>query len=407
MAQFHPDITNIRLSPIVAISEQVRQRAPEFQKATGRQFILFQRGELDFPTPAYIVDAAKRALDAGHTKYPKSGGEDPLKDAIVGKLRAYNRVEGLKRENIVCTYGGQEALELSFKLFHGSKGAGFAPCWSCVLENFVPYANIDFIEVPLTQDFRVDYGSLEQVIKQVKFFYLNTPQNPTGKLFTEEEVRQIVGICRNHGVFVISDEAYEQIVYDGRKHFSPLSLDADNVIGCYTFSKTYAMTGWRLGYLATRNPAIPRLISLGDYTQTAGVVTFLQYAGKEALENRAEEEKFITWTMAEYARRRDALFSGLRDIPGIQVEKPEGAFYLFPNFTPLIPSHLKGEVRNRYIWQMLMDRGVATVYGSCFGKHFGDNLRFSFSTTPLDKIEEGLARIREAFSNNRPPHMKE
>ena len=235
---FHSDITNIRLSPIVAISEQVRQRAPEFQRATGKQFILFQRGELDFPTPQYIVEAAKRALDAGHTKYPKSGGEDSLKDAIVGKLRSYNRVEGLKRENVVCTYGGQEALELSFKLFHGSKGAGFAPCWSCVLENFVPFSNIDFIEVPLSEGFRVDLAKLEQVVRQVKFFYLNTPHNPTGKLFTEEDVRAIVEICRRHGVFVISDEAYERIVYDGRRHFSPLSIDADNVIGCYTFSKT-------------------------------------------------------------------------------------------------------------------------------------------------------------------------
>jgi len=395
---FHPDITNIRLSPIVAISEQVRQRAPEFQKATGKQFILFQRGELDFPTPQYIVEAAKRALDAGHTKYPKSGGEDSLKDAIVGKLRSYNHAEDLKRENVVCTYGGQEALELSFKLFHGSKGAGFAPCWSCVLENFVPYSNIDFIEVPLSGDFRVDLAKLEQVVRQVKFFYLNTPHNPTGKLFTEEEVRAIVEICRKHDVFVISDEAYERIVYDGRRHFSPLSIDSDNVIGCYTFSKTYAMTGWRLGYLATRNPHIPRLISLGDYTQTAGVVTFLQYAGKEALENSAEEEKFLAWTMAEYAARRDALYSGLKQIPGIAVEKPEGAFYMFPNFTKRIPAHLTGEERNHHMWQLLMDRGVATVFGSCFGKHFGDNLRFSFSTTPIAKIQEGLGRMREIFS---------
>jgi aspartate aminotransferase len=243
MTQFHPDISNIRLSPIVAISEQVRQRAPEFQTRTGKRFILFQRGELDFPTPKYIVDAAKRALDAGQTKYPKSGGEDPLKDAIVAKLQAYNGVEGLTRENIVCTYGGQEALELSFKLFHGSKGAGFAPCWSCVLENFVPYAGIDFVEIPLTGDFRVDYGAVERVVREVKFFYLNTPQNPTGKLFTREEVSTIVEICRRHGVVVISDEAYERIVYDGRTHFSPLSLEADNVIGCYTLSKTYAMTG--------------------------------------------------------------------------------------------------------------------------------------------------------------------
>jgi aspartate aminotransferase len=398
MTPFHTDMTSIRLSPIVAISEQVRQRAPEFQKSTGKEFILFQRGELDFSTPRYIVEAAKKALDAGHTKYPKSGGEAPLKQAIVQKLASYNKVRDLDPKNIVCTYGGQEALELSFRLFSGMKGAGFAPCWSCVLENFVPYANIDFTEVPLARDFSINYDELERVLKNVSFFYFNTPQNPTGKLFSEEETRAVVEMCKKHGVFVISDEAYERILFDGRTHVSPLAVGTDNVIACYTFSKTYAMTGWRLGYLATRHPDIPRLITLGDYTQTAGVVTFLQHAGAEALTNEAEGEKFIAAATGEYAKRREALYQGLKTIPGIEVEKPQGAFYLFPNFSRHIPSSLTGEARNLFVWQRLMEKGVATVYGSCFGKHFGDNLRLSFSTTDLGRIDEGLVRIREAFS---------
>jgi aspartate/methionine/tyrosine aminotransferase len=398
MSSFHTDMTSIRLSPIVAISEQVRQRAPEFQKATGKEFILFQRGELDFPTPRYIVEAAKKALDAGHTKYPKSGGEAPLKQAILKKLASYNGAQGLEPKNIVCTYGGQEALELSFKLFSGTRGAGFAPCWSCVLENFVPFANIDFIEVPLAKDFSVNYRELEKVLKQVTFFYFNTPQNPTGKLFSEEETRTVVEMCKKYNVFVISDEAYERIVFDGRKHYSPLAVGTDNVIACYTFSKTYAMTGWRLGYIATRHPEIPNLISLGDYTQTAGVVTFLQYAAAEALDNEPEGERFVASATQEYVKRREALYTGLKGIAGIQVEKPQGAFYLFPNFTQLIPPDLTGEARNLFAWQRLMDKGVATVYGSCFGSHFTDNLRFSFSTTGVDKIQEGLSRIREAFS---------
>ncbi len=398
MKAFHSDMTSIRLSPIVAISEQVRQRAPEFHKDTGKEFILFQRGELDVSTPRYIVEAAKQALDQGHTKYPKSGGEAPLKDAILRKLAAYNKVKDLGPANVVCTYGGQEALELSFRLFTGMRGAGFAPCWSCVLENFAPHANIDFIEVPLKADFSIDFAELEKVVKQVSFFYFNTPQNPTGKLFSEEETRAVVELCKKHGVFVISDEAYERILFDGRTHVSPLAVGTDNVIACYTFSKTYAMTGWRLGYLATRHPDIPKIITLGDYTQTAGVVTFLQYAGAEALNNEGEGEKFIRAMTEEYSRRREALYQGLKAIPGIDLHKPEGAFYLFPSFTRRIPRSLTGEARNLFIWQRLMDKGVATVYGSCFGKHFGDSLRFSFSTTNLAKITEGVERIREAFS---------
>jgi len=394
---FNQDLANIRMSPIVSISEEVRRRAPQFQHETGKQFVLFQRGEIDFATPQYIVEAAKRALDAGLTKYPKSGGEDPLKDAILMKLREFNKAGGLTRDNIVCTYGGQEALELSFKLFAGKRGAGFAPCWSCVLENFVPFANIDFVEVPLGKDFSIDFGKLEEIIKQVSFFYLNTPQNPTGKLFTEDEVRRIAGLCDRYGVYLISDEAYERITYDGQTHFSPLSLPMENMIACYTFSKTYSMTGWRLGYLVTRNTAIAKLVTLGDYTQTAGVVTFLQHAGKEAIENRTEESKFLKEMIAEFQIRRDVLYSGLKGIPGIEVEKPAGAFYLFPNFTKLIPSNLAGHERHRNIWNRLMAKGVATVYGSCFGQHFGDNVRFSFSTTPVEKIKEGVDRMKEVL----------
>ena len=395
--RFSDALTNIRMSPIVSISEEVRKRSPQFTESTGKKFVLFQRGEIDFPTPAYVVDAAKRALDKGLTKYPKSGGEDGFKDAIVAKLHDFNHAEGLTRDNIVVTYGGQEALELSFKLFAGRKGAGFAPTWSCALENFVPFAGIDFIEVPLRADFSVDMALLEKVVPEIAFFYLNTPQNPTGKLFTEEEVRTIVDLCARHGVYVISDEAYERIVYDGRKHFSPLSLPHDNIIGAYTLSKTYAMTGWRLGYLATRSKRIIELIRLGNYTQTAGVVTFLQQAGREALENRAEQDKAVAAMVAEFQGRRDALYDGLRSIKGVRVDKPHGAFYFFPDFSDLIPAGLEPRERSMYVYNKLMDRGVATVYGACFGKHFASNIRFSFSMTPAAEIKEGICRIKEVF----------
>jgi len=396
-ARFDEALTAIRMSPIVSISEQVRKRSLQFTKETGKQFLLFQRGEIDFPTPRYIIEAAKRALDGGYTKYPKSGGEDGLKDAILAKLQSYNRVQGLTRENIVCTYGGQEALQLSFRLFAGKRGAGFAPCWSCVLENFVPYSGVDFVEVPLGKDFSVDFNRLEDVLREVRFFYLNSPQNPTGKVFTEEEIRTIAGLCSRHGVMLISDEAYERILYDGNKHFSPLSLPMDNIIGAFTFSKTYAMTGWRLGYLATRDTTIVNLVKLGDYTQTAGVVTFLQHAGREALENRDEEAKALGQMVQEYQRRRDVLYDGLKEIEGIEVARPEGAFYLFPNFTPMIPAGMNIPQRNLYIYEKLMANGIATVYGSCFGKHFGDNLRFSFSTTPVEAIRDGIARMRRVL----------
>jgi len=385
------------MSPIVMISEEVRIKGVEFKEKTGKSIIPFQRGEIDFATPEYIRNAAKKAIDGGFTKYPKSGGEKRFKEAVINKLKRYNKVEGLDEDNVVATYGGQEALELTFQLFHGKKVAGFAPAWSCVLENFVPYADVDFIEVPLEKDFSVDFDRLEEVLKEVALFYLNTPQNPTGKLFSKDEVTKIAQLCLKHDVFLLSDEAYERIVFDGKSHFSPLSLEYDNIISAFTLSKTYSMTGWRLGYLVTRNKEIARLMRLGNYTQTAGVTTFLQYAAAEALDNAEEDEKAVGAMVAEFSKRRDALYEGFKQIPGINFDKPDGAFYLFPNFSEHIPAGLTGVERNTYIYKKLLEEGVAAVYGSCFGSHFVDNVRFSFSGVTIEQINEGVERMKKIF----------
>lgn len=393
--KFSENLLNVRMSPIVSISEEVRKIAPEFKAKTGKNFVLFQRGEIDFPTPNYIVAAAKRALDNGFTKYPKSGGEDIFKEAIINKLQYYNNANGFDKDNIVCTYGGQESLELSFKLFEGKKGVGFAPCWSCVLENFVPYCGTDFHQVPLNEDFSIDYDRLDKALEGASFFYLNTPQNPTGKLFTKEEVTSIVELCIKHDAFLISDEAYETVVFDSEKHFSPTSLEYENIISTFTLSKTYSMTGWRLGYLVTRNKQIPKLLKLGNYTQTAGVTTFLQYAAAEALNNKEESQKAINAMVTEYEKRRNIFYEGLSDINGLSVTKPKGGFYFFPDFSNFIPKNISGKERKLYIYKLLINEGVASVYGSCFGNYFDGCIRFSFSTTPVENILEGVDRIKK------------
>lgn len=395
---FSQALENVRMSPIVTISEEVRKRSKEFKERTGKDFLLFQRGEVDFATPQYIKDAATKGLELGLTKYPKSGGETFFKEAVVKKLEYYNNVKGLTPDNVIATYGGQEGLELTFKLFEGKKGAGFAPCWSCVLENFVPYCNIDFMEVPLEPDFSVNYNKLEEMMKRISFFYLNNPQNPSGKLFTEEEIVKIAGLCEKYGVFLITDESYESIVYDGDKVFSALSLPYKNIISVYTLSKTYSMTGWRIGYIATRNEAIPRLMLLGNYTQTAGVTTFIQYAAAEALNNRAESEKAISGMVSEYKLRRDALYEILKSIPGLNVYMPHAGFYFFPDFSGLIPTGLSEEEQKLYAYQKMMDAGIATVYGACFGHHFNNNVRFSYSATNLSVIKEAGERLSILFN---------
>ncbi len=391
---FNPAMEDIRMSPIVSISEEARTRAKEFEKS-GKPFVFFQRGEIDFPTPSFVVEAAKRGLDLGLTKYPKSGGEDFFKEAVAKRLRLDHEAEGIEPGHIIATYGGQEGLELSFKLF--KSGAGFSPTWSCALENFVPFAQLDFVEVPLNRDFSVDFDRVESAVRGREFFYLNNPQNPTGKVFTESELARIVDICTKHGVFVISDEAYEKILYDGKRHYSLVRVPQENIISVFTLSKTFAMTGWRSGYVVTRHPKVAKLLRLGNYTQTAGVTTFLQYAAAEAMNNVEESRLAVATMVAEFERRRDALYEGMKDLPGVRVDKPTGAFYMFPDFSEFIPRDLKGTERHHYVYETLMEHGIASVYGSCFGKHFGDNVRLSFSATPVPVIHDAVERFRRVF----------
>jgi aspartate aminotransferase len=396
---YNQAMQKVRLSPIVGISEEVRRLAPAFQKETGQQFVLFQRGEIDRPTPTYIVEALTRALAEGRTHYPKSGGEDILKDAILEKLRDWNGVDGIGREHVVVTCGGQEALELAFMLFRGQRGAGFAPLWSCVLENFIPYTDVQFTEVPLSEGFSLDIAALEGALKQSTFFYLNTPHNPTGKVFTEVEVRTVVDLCRHYGVTVIADEAYESILYETASHFSPTAIAQAKLMGAFTFSKTFAMTGWRIGYLVCRDAAVANLIRLGNYSQTAGIPTFIQYAAAEALTNRPAAHEALKAMRQECQRRRETMAAGLSTLPGVAVTLPQGGFYFFPNFSKLIPRDLNEAERSRYVFEKLMRHGVATVYGSCFGAHFRENLRFSFSYAPVPAITEWIARVARALAS--------
>ena len=385
---------NISLSPIVAISEEVNKKSAE----TGKDFILFQRGEIGFATPQYIIDAAIAALNQGMTKYPISGGHIKLKNAIIQKLSKFNNIHNLQPENIIVTHGGQEGLQLAFKLFEGQKAVGFAPVWSCVLENFVPYARTDFKQIPLESDFSINYNLLEDEIKDAAFLYLNTPHNPTGKIFSKEEIEKIVDICRKHNTFILSDEAYERITFDGKMHFSPMQLDYENIISVYTFSKTYAMTGWRLGYLVSRNKKLTNIIKLGDYTQTAGVPTYTQFAGAEAITNFDKEKESVDSFMQEFKLRRNALYEGLNSIEGVKLpSKPEGAFYIFPDFSEFVPKNISPSESKLFVFNKLMDAGVATVYGSCFGHYFQNNLRLSYSTTNLNQIDEGISRIKKAL----------
>lgn len=385
---FYSPLHNIEISPIVRIAEKARTLEHEYEASTGQKFIHLERGELNLATPTALVEEIKSALDAGKTKYPKSGGELPFREKIAEKLRTKNNIPDVKKEEIIVTMGGQEALNMAFNLFNQKVGAGFAPIWSVAVENFVTYSAIQFLEIPLNEDFSINWDTFEETIKRVAFFYLNNPQNPSGKVFTADEQRRIAEICAKYKVFIISDEAYEDIIYDGRKHVSLASVtDYPEIISAYTFSKSFAATGIRVGYAYSKNPVVTKLFNGMQYSHTAGVPTFLQYGLMHF------NDIDLSPMLNEFQARRDLFYNGLMEVPGVKVIKPEGAFYLYPDISEGMKKHQED------VLDFLMKNGLCVVPGWGFTKHghFLTNVRISFSAITKEEVRLAVDRFKQIF----------
>lgn len=389
----HSSFANVAMSKIVQVSEQARVLAPAFEAQSGLPFIYFQRGEVGYPVPAFIGDALQEAVQKGFTKYPKSGGEGFYKQAVLKDL-AQRGITGIGQENLVATAGGQEGLQLIFSLFRGKACAGFTPCWSCMFDNIFPYTETKFIPIPLRAEigWAIDFAQVEKVLPLVDTFYFNSPHNPTGRVFARADIERLCGLCAKYGVLLICDEAYKDLAYTG-EHYTPLSDDKNqNVIVVNTFSKSMAATGFRVGYTATRRADLIDYMTRGEYTQTAGVPTPIQYAFAKALEHPT----LPTWRndyRTEMKARANALAENLDR--RLNAHLPEGAFYCFINLSPpglneagLLASEAK-------MVERLMSKGIAVVPGSAFGKTFAGYARLSFSTLAANVIRDGAARFNK------------
>ena len=393
---------NIGLSPIVEISERAKELTPEFERRTGRSFVYFQRGEVDFDPPPGLTQAIARAatepaLVKRTSCYPKSGGEADCKDALIGHY-ARRGVTGLGRESVVITYGGQEGLELVFGMFRNGTALAFGPIWSCIIENIAPYANVKVLLSPFRHEdgqLKVDFADLESKLAAgVSFLYLNNPSNPTGKVFSREELGEIERLCRKHKTFILADEAYKDIVFDGKKHVSMLEFDGDHIIVSGTGSKTYAATGYRFGWLLSRNREITaRFATRGNYSQTAGVVTLMQYAFAQVL-NDDKTEQWIAQNAARYQRRRDIIFTGLSPLFGGRLYKPEGAFYFMPDINSFLPEGLAE--KDKFFLDKCLENGFAVVPGSAFGgRDYEGQVRLSYSTVGSGQLKSVVERFAE------------
>ncbi len=355
-------------------------------QAKGASIIQLDVGEPDFSTPGNVSDAAKAALDSGFTHYTPSAGLPELRDAVAGKLRLENRLDCV-RENVIITPGSKQALfyAVMATVDEGDEVIIPTPAWPSYME-MVTVAGGRVREVPCRPGFGLDLEALKAAVSgRTKLIILNSPNNPTGCVCPDEELRAVAEIAGESKVRVISDEIYEKILYEGSyRSLGTYPGMADLAITINGFSKTYAMTGWRIGYAAGPKELISAMNKLQQHSASCPS-SFAQKGALEAL----KPETPVAPMVAEFRRRRDYLCSELAKMSAFRVAPPKGAFYLFPDISGT------GMPSSRLVELLLEKAGVSTTPGEPFGG-FASNLRISYANS-MANLEAAVGRIRRAL----------
>jgi aspartate aminotransferase len=362
----------------------IRNRVMEL-RAQGASVYQFEGGEPFRPTPDYIKDAMVAALKDNKTRYAPSSGIPELRQAIADKLRTRNNIPA-NVENVVVLNGGMQGLFGAFQsvVNPDDEVLVFSPFWTPI-KDLVAHCRGRIVLVP-TAEARAD-GFATTLARyastKTRAIYFNTPTNPSGVVFTRSEAEEVARFATDRDLIVIADEAYEDIVYDS-EHFSIASLDGmfERTITTFTLSKSYAMTGWRIGYAAATEPWMTGLRKALLYSSN-GVSTPTQWAALAAF---TTDSDFLGTSRAAYRERRDLLVGGLNEL-GLTCDPPAGAFYAFPDVTRI-------SADSREAAEVLLNRAqVATVPGVVFGPHGEGHVRFSFSTS-IEAIQGGLESLR-------------
>jgi aspartate aminotransferase len=383
-------VSHIKPAPTLQISAKINEL-----KAKGVDLVGFGAGEPDFDTPDFVKEACIRALKDGKTKYTPSAGILELREALSEKLQRENSVHYSPSE-IVVTAGAKMALYLIFMtvLEEGDEVLLPSPYWVTYPEQIMLCGGIPVV-VPLKEEkgFVLSVDDIKpHVSKRTKMLVLNSPCNPTGAVVPEEELRRVVEFCIENNILIISDECYEAFLYDGKRFVSPASFSKEAREITFTvnaFSKTYSMTGWRVGYVAS--PAKYAKVMADINSQTiSNATSFAQYGALEALKNSKAKE-FVKEMKETFERRRNLAYQLLLEIPNISLVKPEGAFYIFPNLSAY-SGKLDSDIK---LVEYLIEKGrVACVPGSAFGAE--GYVRLSYCVSE-DTIREGIRRIKQAL----------
>jgi aspartate aminotransferase len=386
-------------SPTLAITAKANAL-----KAEGKDIIGFGAGEPDFDTPANIKAAAVAALDAGQTKYTPSSGTVALKNAIIAKLQRDNDVTYAPRE-VIVSCGAKHSLYnvMQAMLNPGDEVIIPVPYWVSYPEQVKLAGGVPvFVHTDEHAGFLATAAQIEaKITSQTKLVVINSPSNPTGAVYTPQTLREISDLCIGRGLYLLSDEIYEKILYTGNTFVSPASFGPEAkrmTITVNGFSKAYSMTGWRLGYAAADGDIVAAMSKIQDQS-TSNPTSFAQAGGVEAL--NGPQDAVETMRLA-FAERRDVIVSALNNISGLHCLQPGGAFYVFPNVSEFYgknwipegdsPRTIGGS--DDLADYLLRQSGVAVVPGSGFGADA--NIRLSYATS-LPNIQKGVARIKDAL----------
>ncbi len=387
-------VGRIKPSPTLAITGKAKA-----MKAQGIDVVGFGAGEPDFDTPAHIKEAAKQALDAGYTKYTPVPGSPELKDAIIAKLSRDNGLE-YKRENIIVSLGAKHSIYNVAQAFlnRGDEVIIPAPYWVSY-PDIALLADAKPVIVQTTQKngFRMTAAQLDRAITpKTKLVVLNSPSNPTGSAYSKDDLAKLAKVIVKRNVTVLSDEIYEKLVYDGFEFASIASLGEEirkRTILVNGLSKAFSMTGWRIGYVAADKDLVAAMNNIQSQS-TSNPVSFCDKASVVALNS---PQDFMKEWVAEFDRRRRYIVERLNNIPGVSCLLPQGAFYVFPNFSKVYgsktPTGKKIANSTDLAAYLLEEHKVASVPGVAFGEDACQRLSYA---TSMANIVKGIDRIEAA-----------
>lgn len=386
-------VTTLTPSTTLAITAKAKE-----MRDSGIDVIGLGAGEPDYNTPENILEAAITSMKEGKTKYTPSGGLVELKDAIIDKLKRDQQLT-YQRDEIMVAVGAKHALYTLFQVILNDDDEVIipSPYWVSYPEQVKLAGGVPvYIEGTTKTDFKVTAAQIEAAVtERTKAVIINSPGNPTGMIYTKAELEEIIHVCQKKDILIVSDEIYEKLIYDSKEHVSPAQLSDDakaRTLIMNGVSKSHAMTGWRIGYVAGDRTIIKAMTNLASHS-TSNPTTTAQYAAIEAYNGPQDTVEVMR---KDFESRLDQVYPQLAAIPGFHVLKPKGAFYLLPDVSEAMEKTGYATV-DEFAAALLTEAQVAVIPGSGFGAPH--TIRLSYATS-IELIEEAIRRIHQFVKEN-------